>query len=134
MLDRNKLRDFSEFVRNNFLEKSNELVDALDLVNMVFDEIYDGVTIKIGEYLAQRNIKSSQELMPFCETITEIKNMVNEYSLLFASEEDVEDENMDDDKEKIFRITHLVLLIRPFLIHYMKILHIRKRAVLNLMA
>lgn len=100
MLDRNKLRDFSEFVRNNFLEKSNELVDALDLVNMVFDEIYDGVTIKIGEYLAQRNIKSSQELMPFCETITEIKNMVNEYSLLFASEEDVEDENMDDDKER----------------------------------
>lgn len=100
MLDSNKLKVFSEYVRDNFSEKSNELVDALDLVNMVFDEIYDDIDTKIREYLNQRNIKGSQELHPFCETILEIKDMVNEYSLLFANEENVEDEDMEEDKER----------------------------------
>lgn len=99
MLDSNKLRVFSEYIRDNFSEKSNELVDALDLVNMVFDEIYEGMTAKIGEYLDQRNIKDSQELHTFCATILEIKDMINEYSLLFDNEENLEDENIEDDKE-----------------------------------
>ena len=99
MLDNNNLKVFSEYVRDNFSEKSNELVDALDLVNMVFDEIYDDIAVKIGECLNQRNTKGSLALHAFCETIIKIKGVVNEYSLLFANEENAEEEDIEDNKE-----------------------------------
>lgn len=103
-IDNNQFEKLAEFVKVNFPEKSSELADALDLVNMVFDDIYDSVISKINEQLMERNVKNTQEIFPFCDMIIETKNIINDYSSLFVNEEMLESElsieNTDDILER----------------------------------
>lgn len=103
MTDEHKLKEFVEFIKENFPEKSIELADALDILNMVFDDIYDLIRVRFNEYHIAQNLTGASSLIEKSKDTLEIKNIILNYKDLLIDELEEEntitEEYTDDDIE-----------------------------------
>ena len=83
MMDKHKLKEFVEFIKGSFPEKSIELADALDILNMVFDDIYDLIRVRFNEYHIAQNLTDVSNLIEKSKDTLEIKNIILNYIIVF---------------------------------------------------
>ena len=92
MLNDAKIEEFIEFIKENFSEKTRELVDSLDLVNLVFDDIYDLIKENIDKSYNEQKLDQVQNLISRSQEVLDIKNIILNYKDLLIDE--IEEENI----------------------------------------
>lgn len=96
--------NLSGFVKNECPNDAQDLIEALEMLGLSFDGVYDTIKKKIDVCYNAQNIKEIQHLLEKSGEIIELKEMLEEYiSLLIdedALEHEIAEEIMEDDAEK----------------------------------
>ena len=95
-----ELSDFINFIKFNFPQKSIEVVDALELVELVFDDIYDLIGDKVKNYVNLQEIEEAADLLRMSKKVLDIKRDLEDTKELFIDENEeenkIEEELIED--------------------------------------
>lgn len=95
MLNKDFFLKIIDTVKTNYSSDAKDLSEALDLVSLALDGLYDNSTNKINDLMAKRKMSEAKDLMDFPEIVLNIQGQIDEYSSLL-SEEDEQDEIINE--------------------------------------
>lgn len=91
MLDKNTFLNIIDTVKTQYPTDAKDLSEALDLVSLALDGLYDNSINKINGLMAKRQMSEAKELMDFPEIVLNVQSQIDEYSSLLSEEDDQED-------------------------------------------
>jgi len=104
MLDKKEMNNMIDIIKTQYLSDAKDLSEALDLVSLALDGLFDNSTNKINELMLKRKMSQAKELMDFPELILKIQNQVDEYSSLLSDEDEqtdiINEVTTDEETEK----------------------------------
>ncbi len=104
MLDYDELLNIADTIKNNYPKDAKDLSDALDLVSLALDGIYDNVSKEINLLFSKREIDKAKEMLDFPQHLLTIQEKLNEYTAILIDEEEIQQEvyeiTVEEENEK----------------------------------
>jgi hypothetical protein len=97
----NDIISIIEIIKRYFPKDSNEISDALDLLNLALDGLLNSTNRIISEFHMKKEYDKAAELLEFSKSVSGIQKKINEYSALISIDSGLDEERLEDELDEI---------------------------------